>query len=120
MLAPALSPRYDLTAGLRAVRRDMVVFWSPLDLIVLGLGTRLFGTIDRVRTVGAGLVGFRIPTDAAHDQNRNCEYRKLRQIRWHPRMAATGNFGGHLGPDCPLFLKKYVVPLLQFDESTLP
>ena len=120
LLAPALSPRYDLTAGLRAVRRDMVVFWSPLDLIVLGLGTRLFGTIDRVRTVGAGLVGFRIPTDAAHDQNRNCEYRKLRQIRWHPRMAATGNFGGHLGPDCPLFLKKYVVPLLQFDESTLP
>ena len=61
LLAPALSPGYDLTAALRAVRREIVVFWSPLDLIVLGAGTRLFGTIDRVKTVGAGLVGFRVP-----------------------------------------------------------
>ena len=37
----------------------MVVFWSPLDVFVLGLGTRVFGTIDRVRSVSAGLVGFR-------------------------------------------------------------
>jgi hypothetical protein len=118
-LAPALSPRYDLTTALRAVRREMVVFWSPLDVIILGFGTRLFGTIDRVRTVGAGLVGFQIPAVDAHDPNRNREYRKLRQIRWHPRMAATGYFGGHLGPDSPLFLKKYVVPLLLFDDTAL-
>ena len=44
LLAPALSPRYDLTAAFRAVRREMVVFWSPLDVIILGFGTRLFGT----------------------------------------------------------------------------
>ncbi len=61
LLAPAISPRYDLTAALRAVRREIVVFWSPLDVVVLGAGTRLFGTIDRVKTVGAGLVGFRVP-----------------------------------------------------------
>ena len=36
LLAPALSPAYDLTAALRAVRREIVVFWSPLDVIVLG------------------------------------------------------------------------------------
>jgi hypothetical protein len=117
LLAPALSPRYDLTTALRAVRREMVVFWSPLDMIVLGLGTRLFGTVDRVRTVGAGLVGFRFPAGDAQDTNQNRAYRKLRQIRWHPRMAATGNFGGHLGPDCPLFLRRYVVPLIRFDET---
>jgi hypothetical protein len=120
LLAPALSPRYDLTAALRAVRREIVVFWSPLDVIILGMGTRLFGTIDRVRTVGAGLVGFHVPAFDEDDPNRNREYRKLRQIRWHARMAATGYFGGHLGPDCPLFLKKYIVPLLQFDETALP
>jgi alpha-beta hydrolase superfamily lysophospholipase len=119
LLAPALSPRYDLTAALRAVRRDVVVFWSPLDVIVLGLGTRLFGTVDRVRTVSAGLVGFQIPPALEDDARQNREYRKLRQIRWHPRMATTGNFGGHLGPDCPFFLKKYVVPLLQFDETAI-
>ena len=116
LLAPALSPRYDLSVALSAVHREMVVFWSPLDVIVLGLGTRLFGTTDRVRTASAGLVGFQIPDAFAHDANRNREYRKLRQIRWHPRMATTGYFGGHLGPDCPFFIKKYVVPLLQFDE----
>ena len=85
LLAPALSPGYDLTAALRAVRREIVVFWSPLDLIVLGAGTRLFGTIDRVKTIGAGLVGFRVPAVNAADPARSREYGKLRQVRWHPR-----------------------------------
>ena len=53
-----------------SVRREVVVFWSPLDVFILGLGTLIFGTIDRVRTVGAGLVGAgsrqsRIVTDLA-------------------------------------------------------
>ena len=39
----------------------MVVFWSPLDVFILGAGTRVFGTADRVRTASAGLVGFRTP-----------------------------------------------------------
>src|SRR4051794_38824930 len=29
LISPALSPSYDLTAALRAVRREVVVFWSP-------------------------------------------------------------------------------------------
>lgn len=105
LLASALSPTYDLTRALRAVRQEMVVFWSPLDVIVLGLGTRIFGTIDRVRSVSAGLVGFRQPPEA--------DYAKLRQVRWRPEMAPTGNLGGHVGPDNPAFLRKYVIPLLQ-------
>jgi hypothetical protein len=28
-------------------------------------------------------------------------------------MAASGYLGGHLGPDSPVFLKNYVVPLLR-------
>jgi hypothetical protein len=117
LLAPALSPYYDLTAALHAVRREMVVFWSPLDLIVLGAGTRVFGTIDRVRTVGAGLVGFRVPAVSAAKTAPSREYGKLRQVRWHPRMAASGNLGGHMGPDSPFFLRKYVVPLLAIEET---
>ncbi len=117
LLAPALSPSYDLTAALCAVRREMVVFWSPLDLLVLGAGTRLFGTIDRVRTIGAGLVGFRLPPVNAANAARHREYGKLRQVRWHPRMAASGNLGGHMGPDSPFFLRKYVVPLLGIEET---
>ncbi len=116
MLAPALSPSYDLSRALEAVRREMVVFWSPLDVIILGAGTHLFGTIDRIKTASAGMVGFRVPGGGRGDENKTQQYEKLRQIRWRPRMAATGYLGGHLGPDSPLFLRKYVVPLLR-DEK---
>jgi pimeloyl-ACP methyl ester carboxylesterase len=115
LLAPALSPGYDLTPALRAVRREVVVFWSPLDVFVLGAGTRVLGTADRVRTVAAGMVGFNIPAGSHHDPERDRQYAKLRQIRWRPRMAATGYLGGHVGPDSPMFLRRYVVPLLRVD-----
>jgi pimeloyl-ACP methyl ester carboxylesterase len=115
LLAPAISPSYDLTRALRAVRRELVVFWSPLDVIVLGAGTGIFGTIDRVRGVSAGMVGFRVP-EGLDDEGR-AQYAKLRQVRWHPGMAKTFNLGGHVGPDNPAFLRKYVVPLLHTEES---
>jgi hypothetical protein len=96
LLAPALSPAYDLRRALAAVGRELVVFWSPLDLIVLGLGTRIFGTIDRINAVSAGLVGFRAPGDL--DGPGRAHYAKLRQVRWRPGMARTGYLGGTSGP----------------------
>jgi hypothetical protein len=115
LLAPAVSPTYDLTAALHAVSREIVVFWSPLDVLVLGAGTRLFGTMDRVKAIGAGLVGFRLPPVNSAETAR--EYGKLRQVRWHPRMAASGHLGGHMGTDSPFFLRKYVVPLLGVEDT---
>lgn len=117
LLAPALSPAYDLSRALRAVRREMVVFWSPADVIILGAGTRLFGTIDRVRTIGAGLVGFRVPPSDRPGDDRTRQYQKLRQVRWSPAMIALGHYGGHFGADLPGFLRKYVVPLLRVDSG---
>ena len=87
LLAPALSPRYDLTGALRAVRREMVVFWSPFDLIILGAGTRVFGTMDRVKTVGAGWSVFGFPPLDHSDAARSLAYAKLRQVRWRPLMV---------------------------------
>ncbi|MDR3620396.1 MAG: alpha/beta hydrolase [Paludisphaera borealis] len=115
LLAPALSPGYDLTKALGSVRRDVSVFWSPLDVIILGAGTRIFGTSDRVWCSGAGRVGFLRPKAGTDDPARVAAYKKLRQIRWSPRMSSTGYLGGHLGPDSPRFLKKYVVPLLRVE-----
>jgi pimeloyl-ACP methyl ester carboxylesterase len=115
LLSPAVSPAYDLTLALRAVRSEITVFWSPLDLIVLGLGTKIFGTMDRVKTVSAGMVGFRPPPDL--DESVRSQYAKLRQVRWHPEMASTGYLGGHVGPDSPAFLRKYVVPLLRVADT---
>jgi pimeloyl-ACP methyl ester carboxylesterase len=116
LLAPALSPQYDLSQALQAVRREMVVFWSPFDVIVLGMGTRIFGTIDRVNTVSAGLVGFKPP--GAKGAGPPLPYTKLRQVRWHPKMAPTMYWGGHVGPDSPWFLRKYVLPLLRAPGET--
>jgi pimeloyl-ACP methyl ester carboxylesterase len=115
LLSPAISPAYDLSRALRAVRREMVVFWSPLDVIVLGLGTRIFGTIDRIKSVSAGMVGFRPPSGL--DEDDRAEYDKLRQVRWQAGMAKTGYFGGHVGTDSPAFLRKYVVPLLRAGDA---
>jgi pimeloyl-ACP methyl ester carboxylesterase len=118
LLSSALSPNYDLSRALRAVKREMTLYWSPLDLIVLGVGTRMFGTIDRRKVVSAGLVGFRQPKDL--DESGQAQYAKLKQIRWSPVMASTGYLGGHIGPDNPAFLKKYVLPLLHVaPESVL-
>jgi hypothetical protein len=119
LLAPALSPSYDLSQALCGVRSEMVVFWSPLDVFLLGLGTLVFGTMDRVRTVGAGLVGFAAPQRGDREGAQNGAYGKLRQVRWQPAMIRSGYLGGHFGPDCPLFLKKYVVPLLRPDLPLL-
>lgn len=108
LLAPALSPEYDLSRALQAVRTEVVVFWSPLDLVILGLGTRVFGTVDRVASVAAGLTGFRMPAGADRSS-----YAKLRQVRWRWGMASSGYLGGHVGPDSPRFLRRYVLPLLR-------
>jgi len=113
LLAPALSPRYDLSSALHAVRHEMVVFWSPLDVFILGLGTLVFGTIDRVNTAGAGLVGFVVPPGVDRPGTECSAYSKLRQIRWRASMFTTGYLGGHFGPDSPVFLKKFVLPLLR-------
>ncbi len=115
LLAPAISPGYDLSQALKAVRREMVVFTSPLDVIILGAGTRVFGTIDRVRTAGAGLVGFEGPgSDARPD--RALAYAKLREVRWRPSMVGDCHLGGHFGTDSPRFLRRHVLPLLVDDE----
>jgi pimeloyl-ACP methyl ester carboxylesterase len=117
LLAPAISPGYDLSKSLRAVARELVSFWSPLDLVVLGLGTWLFKTADRVRSMSAGLVGFRAP-EGLDDEGRALYATRLRQVRWRAEMARSWYFGGHVGPDSPAFLRKYVVPLLT--GPTLP
>ncbi len=93
----------------------MVVFWSPLDVVILGVGTRLFGTIDRVRTFGAGMLGFTLPGADEPREERRRQYAKLRQVRWRPGMVGLGYLGGHFGPDSPRFLRKVVLPLLRGD-----
>jgi hypothetical protein len=119
LLAPALASKYDLSQALRAVESKMYVYWSPFDVLILGLGTRVFGTVDRRKSFAAGLTSFQIP-DESLEPDRAAAYSKLRQVRWRPEMAATGYLGGHIGPDNPGFLKKYIVPLLSTSDRVEP
>ena len=51
------------------------------------------------------------------DGPRRCQYAKLRQVCWRPRMAGLGHLGGHFGPEHPRFLRPCVVPLLRADPA---
>jgi pimeloyl-ACP methyl ester carboxylesterase len=108
LLAPALSPDYDLSRALRHVSGKMVVFYSPRDEWILGAGTKLFGTIDRVQSEAAGLHGFHIPAGADPAQ-----YHKLIQIPYDPAWAALGNPGDHMGPLAGPFIRTVLAPLLR-------
>jgi pimeloyl-ACP methyl ester carboxylesterase len=110
LLSAAVSPSYDLTPALRAVRMDVVSFWSPKDKLILGYGTSVFGTADGVQGDSAGLVGFQLPAES--DETAIVEYKKLRQIEWDASMRKTYNFGTHVGTTMPLFVRHYVAPLV--------
>jgi pimeloyl-ACP methyl ester carboxylesterase len=107
LLASALSPGYDLSLALSHVREAMYNFWSPLDTIVLGTGTTMFGTIDGVKGPAAGFKGFQPRPGASVKQ-----YQKLRQMEYKKSWAQWGNTGGHAGPMAETFSSKVLAPLV--------
>jgi pimeloyl-ACP methyl ester carboxylesterase len=110
LLSSAVSPDYDLMPALRAVRIELVSFWSPKDKFILGLGTSIFGTADGVMGESAGLIGFRMPEQGCAADL--AQYRKLRQVEWDESMRKTYNYGTHIGTSMPLFMRDYVAPLV--------
>ena len=82
---------------------------SRKDVGILGLGTTVFGTIDRRHSAAAGLRGFRCPRGLVEADRR--EYDKLCQIAWNPQLRELGHFGGHVGWLSLRLLKKHLLPL---------
>lgn len=107
MLQSALSPQYDLSKALKHVRGKLYVFSSVNDSLVLGTGTRMFGTIDRVQTDAAGRIGFTMPKTADHEQ-----YEKLVSIPYQNAWLRYDNIGDHIGPMNVPFAKAIIAPLL--------
>ncbi|HMB96557.1 MAG TPA: hypothetical protein VKK61_11005 [Tepidisphaeraceae bacterium] len=114
MLAAALSPQYDLSKALTHVNGKAYVFTSPLDPI-LGLGTRNFGTMDRVYTDAAGRVGFTMPQTGDAQQ-----YAKLVQIPYNSDWTRFGNAGDHIGAMMRPFAKNIISPILVSGEIPAP
>jgi len=106
MLGPAMSPQYDLSKALARVKEKAYYYWSPTDDLVLGTGTRLFGTIDGVRSEAAGKVGFSKPTMPADEK----QYAKLVSRQYEADWARLGNVGGHVGWMATSFIRIVVAP----------
>ena len=107
MLAPALTPKFDLSAALVHVKGRAFAFTSMNDIIVLGAGTRLMGTVDRVKTDAAGRVGFIRPDNASAEQ-----YQKLVAVPYDSAWMRFDNFGDHIGPMMRPFAKHVIAPTL--------
>jgi hypothetical protein len=107
LIAPALSPGYDLSMALRHVNGKIYYFSSPGDWFTLGVGTNVFGTMDGKNTNSAGYVGFTCPKSADRNQ-----YRKLVEMKYDPAWSKWGDFGGHTGGMSVSFARHFLAPLL--------
>jgi hypothetical protein len=113
MLAPALSPTYDLSKALAHITGHAYCFNSPDDDLVLGTGTKMFGTIDGVRSDAAGRIGFQTPGTADLAQ-----YAKLIHKPYESAWIRYGHIGGHIGPMGNSFVQAIVAPLLLGRQAT--
>jgi hypothetical protein len=111
LLAPAVSPTFDLRPALRACRGGMVSFNSPIDRFMLHWGTCTFGTVDRVYGPSAGCCGFEVP-GGLDDEGRKL-YDRLVQVPWSWDKLLEFSGGLHNSPTMPLFLALQVAPWLR-------
>ena len=119
LLAPALSPEYDLSLALRRTRRGMISFYSARDVTLLTVGTSLLGPIDRDFGAAAGAVGFRAP-DGSSESDRALYGGRLLQVGWSPRLKQAGADGSHLGWASRRFAREYLAPLIKEHEAARP
>lgn len=113
LVAPALSPDYDLSTALRHVNGRMIVFTSKLDTVVLFTGTKLFGTMDGQRVPAAGFSGFVEPPGADRAM-----YRKVHQYPYQYAWEKYGDYGDHIGAMSQRFAAAVIAPVL-LDRPTL-
>jgi len=108
LLAPAMTPSYDLSPALKRVRKRMYVMYSPADVGLMAAGTMVFGTMDGQHSVSAGLTGFKLPEEAVDVR----QYAKVRQVEWTLDLVKAGHLGGHMGWTTTRFAREYLGPIL--------
>jgi len=101
LLAAAVSPWRDYRPACNHVRGAVVVSSCWLDCVILGLGTLLFRTADRVHTVSQGMVGHHGP-----------EGNNVVQLHWQWSMMFLGNVGGHFTAAATDYIAQLVAPTM--------
>ena len=113
LMAAAVSRKFDIVRLLDRTRIGIWNFYSPLDLPAVGLGTMLFGTMDRRHGVSAGALGFKLANESTQSAENSAVARlKLHQIRFRPNMMKCWNFGGHFGSTNAAFVRQHIAPIL--------
>jgi len=107
LLAPSVSPTYDLRPALERMRGSINVFYSDQDVTFLKWRTSHFGTYDRIKTPAAGHLGFETKSLDEASQWR------VRQTAYDPAWKTLGNDGDHFGPVAEAFVRDVVLPLLR-------
>lgn len=116
LVCPALSPEYNLAPALTSVNHGYALV-SRLDRVILGLGTRIFGTTDRRFCRAAGMVGFNVPHHATSSEK--AAYAKMREIHWAPHFRDFGHYGGHTGWVRSAVVRRCLLGLLE-QKSEFP
>lgn len=109
VIGAAVSPGYDVCPALKHTTEGIWNISSWGDLIFLGAGTLVFGTIDGHHALCAGLGGFR------RSVHRNVEQRELpplREIPYRIEFCRLRNLGGHFGATSPRFVGKEIASWL--------
>lgn len=112
LLAPSVSPTYDLEPALARVEGTMHFFASDRDTLFLKWRTGTFGTYDRVKTPAAGNLGFVLTSLPEGYRAR------LVQHRYDPSWKSFGNDGGHFGTLSQSFVQEVLIPLLRTSQSS--
>jgi pimeloyl-ACP methyl ester carboxylesterase len=106
LAASAMSPDYDFTDALRHCER-CIAFCSRRDWLWIGLGTSVFGTVDRRFGAAGGYRGF-----AQVDRPRQPGCGEFVQLNWEPRHRRLDHYGHHTGFATVPFVREEIVPLL--------
>ena len=112
LLAAAISRKFNAARLSEHTRNGIWNFWSRGDLPTVGLGTMIFGTMDRRHAASAGAFGFSAPQSNSGDSQDRIAAQRLHDVGYSFRMAGCWNFGGHFGCTNTAFVSRYVAPIV--------
>ena len=112
LMAAAVSRKFDVMPLLSRTKAGIWNFYSALDLPTVGLGTMIFGTMDRRHTISAGALGFLTRDHESGSPEISQEQGpRLNQIPYQKSMARSWNFGGHFGSTNAVFVRENIAPI---------
>ncbi len=112
LMAAAVSRKFDVMPLLSRTKAGIWNFYSALDLPTVGLGTMIFGTMDRRHSISAGAMGFLTRDHESGSPEISQEQGpRLNQIPYQKSMARSWNFGGHFGSTNAVFVRENIAPI---------